>query len=83
MPIPLIPCRHKQTGALAEIPESALYLFADFERIDEAEQPGDEPEQPADEPGSEPAESTDTPSKQASTGRTSKAATSAKKTEEH
>jgi hypothetical protein len=35
VPVPLIPCRHRETGAEARIPETALYLFSDFERIDQ------------------------------------------------
>lgn len=85
MPVRLIPCRHRESGAFAEIPETALYLFGDFERVDQDEPEFSEPagRQEQAPPDSEKADSAaDMPSKQASTGRTSKAAASAKKTEE-
>jgi hypothetical protein len=83
MPVPLTPCRHRETGAEARIPETALYLFADFERVDqdseaaamaEADDAGTDAGQ--DDTAAEPAK--DTTEQPAPSGRrTSKAATSA------
>ena len=84
MPVPLIPCRHTETGEVREIPETALYLFADWKPIDKGEAPPKEQVSNAD-GDSSPSSSADeqtAPPKQASTGRTSKAASSAKKPEE-
>lgn len=77
MPVPLVPCRHRENGTEALIPETALYLFGDYERTDQ-----DDTEAAADGPAAqdgEPADTAkDTTEQPAPPGRrTSKAATSA------
>ncbi|ROO82578.1 hypothetical protein EDD29_0058 [Actinocorallia herbida] len=42
MAIRMIPCRNTKTGAFAELPETALKHFADYEPLP-AESPADEP----------------------------------------
>lgn len=46
MPVPLIPCRNTVTGAVAEIPETALDHMTDWQRLDTADA-GDETDDPA------------------------------------
>lgn len=39
MPVPLIKCRNRQTGATAEIPETALGHMTDWVRLDRDPEP--------------------------------------------
>lgn len=81
MPVQLIPCRNSETGATAEIPETALPHMSSWQPIDQ--DPADGEQAPADitsdpDPGSDTAEGEGAKAKTTRKSTAAKATTSKK-----